>query len=156
MVNTRVFLFLFSSPFSGGLPRVSTRVFFFGKWVWSEGKKKGRHGRIVSDRHGHPLVFWKCVRDFWEHHEKHGKQNKFLKGSWGSVHSPPQLSYYNNDCYQLLPMYLKLHQNIRNYLGFPYIMNLQNEKQDNKTLGNPRQFYKTIIINSIVSFWEWY
>jgi hypothetical protein len=29
---------------------------FFGGWVWSEGKKKGRHGRIVSDRHGHPLV----------------------------------------------------------------------------------------------------
>jgi hypothetical protein len=29
---------------------------FFGGWVWSEGKKKGRHGRIVFDRHGHPLV----------------------------------------------------------------------------------------------------
>jgi hypothetical protein len=29
---------------------------FFGGWVWSEGKKKGRHGRIVSNRHGHPLV----------------------------------------------------------------------------------------------------
>ncbi len=27
-----------------------------GGWVWSEGKKKGRHERIVSDRHGHPLV----------------------------------------------------------------------------------------------------
>jgi hypothetical protein len=24
---------------------------FFGGWVWNEGKKKGRHGRIVSDRH---------------------------------------------------------------------------------------------------------
>jgi hypothetical protein len=31
---------------------------FFGGWVWGEGKKKkGRHGRIVSDRHGNPLVF---------------------------------------------------------------------------------------------------
>jgi hypothetical protein len=29
---------------------------FFGGWVWSEGKKKGRHGQIVSDLHGHPLV----------------------------------------------------------------------------------------------------
>jgi hypothetical protein len=34
-------------------------------------------------------------------------------------------------------------------------MNLQNEKQDDKTLGNPRQLSKIIIINSIVSFWEW-
>jgi hypothetical protein len=33
---------------------------FFGGWVWSEGKKKGRHGRIVSDRHGHPLVLQKA------------------------------------------------------------------------------------------------
>jgi hypothetical protein len=34
---------------------------FFGGWVWSEGKKKGRHGRNVSDRHGHPLVqFYFC------------------------------------------------------------------------------------------------
>jgi hypothetical protein len=29
---------------------------FFGGWVGSEGKKKGRHRRIVSDRHRHPLV----------------------------------------------------------------------------------------------------
>ncbi len=28
---------------------------FFGGWVWSERKKKSRHGRIVSDRHRHPL-----------------------------------------------------------------------------------------------------
>ncbi len=28
----------------------------FGGWVWSEGKKKGKHGRIVFDRHEHPLV----------------------------------------------------------------------------------------------------
>jgi hypothetical protein len=35
---------------------------FFGGWVWSEGKKKGRHGRIVSDHHGHPLVYYiNCV-----------------------------------------------------------------------------------------------
>ncbi len=34
---------------------------FFGGWVWSEGKKKGRHGRNVSDRHGHPLVGLKSV-----------------------------------------------------------------------------------------------
>jgi hypothetical protein len=31
---------------------------FFGGWVWSEGKKKGMHGRIVSNRHGHPLVLY--------------------------------------------------------------------------------------------------
>jgi hypothetical protein len=35
---------------------------FFGGWVWSEGKKKGSHRRIVSDRHGYPLVIFKiCV-----------------------------------------------------------------------------------------------
>jgi hypothetical protein len=37
---------------------------FFGGWVWSEGKKKkGRHGRIVSDRHGHPLVLLKEIKE---------------------------------------------------------------------------------------------
>jgi hypothetical protein len=35
---------------------------FFGGRVWSEGKKKGRHGRIVSDRHGHPLVHMKFTK----------------------------------------------------------------------------------------------
>jgi hypothetical protein len=30
---------------------------FFGGWVWNEGKKKCRHRRIVSDCHGHPLVY---------------------------------------------------------------------------------------------------
>lgn len=65
-------------------------------------------------------IFRKCIRDFWEHHEKHGKQIKILKGSCWSVHSPLQLSYYD-DCYQLSLMYLKLHQNIRNYLGFPHM-----------------------------------
>ncbi len=28
---------------------------FFGGWVWSGRKKKGTHGWIVSDCHGHPL-----------------------------------------------------------------------------------------------------
>jgi hypothetical protein len=31
---------------------------FFGRWVWSEGKKKSRHGRNVFDRHGHSLVLY--------------------------------------------------------------------------------------------------
>jgi hypothetical protein len=38
---------------------------FFGGWVWSKGKKKGRHGRMVSDRHGHPLVLRNFSNYMW-------------------------------------------------------------------------------------------
>jgi hypothetical protein len=34
---------------------------FFGDGFGVKAKKKGRHGRIVSDRHGHPLVHYNSL-----------------------------------------------------------------------------------------------
>jgi hypothetical protein len=39
---------------------------FFGGWVWNEGKK-GTHERIVSDRHGNPLVTLMHKKLVWTH-----------------------------------------------------------------------------------------
>jgi len=58
-VNTRVFFFLFFPPFSGGLPRVNTTSWFSGCGISILGPGFHTGGFTVAFGHGHPLVYCK-------------------------------------------------------------------------------------------------